>query len=152
MMSLSSKLGWVALGVWGALVGCGKNSDNDANVAGGNASAGTAGRPGAAGAPSVVIEVPELGGTENAGSASAGAGGLPAQPTINCGQAGGENAGAGGADEECALPPSVCADSSRLAYYSSGACVGGTCRWTVETLECPGRCSRGSCAPPTTEK
>ena len=146
MISLSYKLAWAALGVWLGLVGCGKTSDNDANVAGGGAGAGRAG------APSVGIEVPEVGGAENAGGALGGVGGLPAQPAIDCGQAGGESAGAGGADEDCAFPPSVCADDRRLAYYSSGVCVAGRCRWTVEMLECPGRCSRGSCAPPTTEK
>ena len=149
MNSLSSKLGLVSFGVWVAFVGCSKTSDNEANVAGGSAEAGT---PGTAGAPSVATVLPELGGTENAVGASAGAGGLPAPPAIDCGQAGGESAGADGANEECASPPSVCANDRRLAYYSSGVCVAGTCRWTVETFVCQGGCWRGSCLPPTTEK
>jgi len=154
MMSLGFNFGLASLGVWVAIAGCGKSSDNEANVPGSSAGAGSAGT---AGAPSVAIVLPELGGSENTVGASAGAGGLPTQPAVDCGQAGGDSAGAGGTNsadsaDECASPPSVCADDGRLVYYSSGVCVAGACRWTAYTLDCPIGCSRGSCASPTTEK
>jgi len=164
MISLSSKLGLASLGVWVAFVGCGKTRDSEANVAGGSADVGTVGTAGKASKASTAGTAGELNGGLQVGTGGvgivvpeisvAGAGGLPAQPTIDCGQAGGDSAGAGGVNsaEECASPPSVCADNRRLAYYSSGVCVAGVCRWTVETLYCSGGCARGSCEPPTTEK
>ncbi|HEY3253430.1 MAG TPA: hypothetical protein VGJ91_05760 [Polyangiaceae bacterium] len=149
MISLGSKLGWLALGVASAFTGCGKSGDEPGNIAGAPAhfDAGA----GEAGAPNILI-VPEAGGTENAGS-SAGAGGLPTPPAVDCGQAGGDSAGAGGAIEECAPPASVCADDDRrLVYYSSGVCVAGACRWTATTLDCPGYCRNGYCMESTTQK
>jgi hypothetical protein len=150
MIWLNSRLGLLSLGVLVAFLGCGKTSDHDANVA---ADGGGAGKAGMAGELNGTIQI-DAGGVGNAGSSGSAAGvdGLPTQPAIDCGQAGGDSAGAADANEECASPRSVCTDEGRLAYYSSGVCVAGKCRWTVETLQCPGGCSRGSCVSSTTEK
>jgi hypothetical protein len=139
MISLGSKLALVSIAICVAFLGCGKSGDNDANVAGDSAGAGKAGEPSG-------VTPLEIGGSGNVEVLvpSAGAGGLPAQPVVACGQAGGDSAGAGGMNEECAAPPSACADNQRLVY-SSGVCVAGACTWTVETLFCPGACYNGAC-------
>ncbi|HET7540745.1 MAG TPA: hypothetical protein VFK05_12760, partial [Polyangiaceae bacterium] len=96
----------------------------------------------------------EAGGAGHVGTADAfaGGGGLPAQPMVGCAEGGGDNADAAGTGEECSSPPPVCADSRRLVYYSSGVCVAGACRWTVETLQCPDFCSQGACVGSFTVK
>ena len=148
MPSFSRKLGMVSLGLSVAFVGCGKTSDNDLTAA-----SGSAGKAGEAGEVGGAVQL-EIGGGVNVGSAGAlgGVGGMPVQPAVDCEQAGGDNAGAAGVNEECSVPPSVCADGQHLLYYSSGVCIAGKCTWTVATLPCPERCSNGACVGSTTEK
>ena len=143
-----AKLGSIALGVCLALVACGKASDSESDRGGGGSSASSAGKGGEAGAP---VQLGVGGDVQAEPPMFAGAGGLPAQPVVACGQAGAEEAGSG-PDEPCSLPPSVCAGLGRLVFYSDGECVAGMCRWTAATLQCPERCSNGACASSTTEK
>ena len=52
-------------------------------------------------------------------------------------------------DFECnALPPSTCASSSELAYFTNPRCVRSICEWTRETRSCP--CFNGQCSVTTT--
>ena len=46
---------------------------------------------------------------------------------------------------ECALPPSTCADSHWAAYFDDGICVQGYCQLTTKYHFCPGGCAGGYC-------
>jgi hypothetical protein len=46
---------------------------------------------------------------------------------------------------ECALPPSTCADSHWAAYFDDGICVQGYCQLTTKYHYCPGGCAGGYC-------
>ena len=49
------------------------------------------------------------------------------------------------AASSCAMPPSVCADSSWLAYFDDGACVDGQCHLVTKYYFCETGCSKGAC-------
>jgi hypothetical protein len=49
-------------------------------------------------------------------------------------------------DRDCPLPPSTCSDAFTLEFFSSPACVAGTCQWQGATMACPGEaCANGAC-------
>jgi hypothetical protein len=41
-----------------------------------------------------------------------------------------------GSIDECALPPTFCADAVHATVYAASQCLSGFCRWTVETVDC----------------
>lgn len=52
---------------------------------------------------------------------------------------------------DCPLPPSVCANSASLAYFTDPICDHGTCRWATQMFLCSGyNCRNGACGPPGT--
>jgi hypothetical protein len=51
---------------------------------------------------------------------------------------------------DCSPPPSSCADSTTLAYYTNPLCQAGKCRWTTQDKPCYGPCKNGGCMFTTT--
>ncbi|HVU02894.1 MAG TPA: hypothetical protein VHE30_14140 [Polyangiaceae bacterium] len=128
------------------------------NTGGASASARTSGDSGSGGSAN------EAGGaaghqTSGAGGALFGAGGAPSSggssdagppnvdagppPLVTCGVDAGADASPDAA--VCAPPPSRCADTETLVYYSGGACVDGLCQFVTEILHCPTGCVDGGC-------
>jgi hypothetical protein len=52
--------------------------------------------------------------------------------------------------DDCAFPPSACADSHWLVYYVNGACALGHCQWQKRYFYCDQSCSVGGCRTPST--
>jgi hypothetical protein len=54
--------------------------------------------------------------------------------------------GGAGWDDDCAPPPSQCADNWTLVYFDQGECVEQRCTWQKLSLTCVDGCGNGGCS------
>ena len=54
--------------------------------------------------------------------------------------------GGAGWDDDCAPPPSQCADNWTLVYFDQGECVEQRCTWQKQSLSCENGCEAGGCS------
>ena len=126
----------LVLGAWACEEASKPGTTSTAAGSGGGSTASVAATSGAGGGG--IFVPPDAGSSGNGGPCTADAApdgpdppALPCDPTSDA--------------AACDLPPSVCADTQLLIYYTNPQCVNGFCQWDKKAHCCVLYCENGGC-------